>query len=99
MNDIIFNQTVLVLNTITAFCIIFMLVFNKRMQVFPMSHKVGLWLGAAGLLGQAYRNIIYLTTGLSPNDNDIPFWVLKDMGYWVVLAGVVFYMFKKSRAT
>jgi hypothetical protein len=98
MNDVIFNQLVLVLNTLTAVCIIAMLVFHKRMHVFPMSHKIGLWLGASGLLGQAYRNAIYLSTRVSPSDNDISFWVLKDAGYWAVLAGVIYHGIKKVRS-
>ena len=98
MSDLIFNWAVLVLNCMTALSIILMLVLHKRMRVFPVSHKVGLWLGATGLLGQAYRNLIFLTAGNSPSDNELPFWVLKDAGYWVVLLGVVFLIIKKRIA-
>ena len=55
-----------------------------------MSHRVGLWVGAVGLLGQAVRNLIYLITGEALSDHELPIWVLKDAGYWIICAVVVY---------
>lgn len=33
-----------------------------------------------GLLAQAFRNIMFLATGVSPSDADLPLWALKDLG-------------------
>ena len=37
-----------------------------------------------GLIAQAFRNILFLATGQSPSDSDLPLWALKDIG--IVLA-------------
>lgn len=83
-----FNALVLVLNIVTAAFILYALTFDSRVLKFPVSHKIGLWVAAVGLLGQALRNAIFLATGESPSDNDLPLWVLKDAGYWIICGAV-----------
>ncbi len=98
MHDILFNEIVLILDSITALCIMAMLLLHKRIRVFPVSHKIGLWLGAVGLLGQAYRSFLFLITGASPHDDPLSLWLLKDAGYWFVTMGIVFLIIKKRFA-
>ena len=42
--------------------------------------KVAVTLMIAGLVGQFARSYIALSTGIAPADNEIPFWLLKDLG-------------------
>jgi hypothetical protein len=79
---------------LTAFWILGAL-FTDRLQKLPRWHRMGLSVGALGLLFQGMRNIQFLATGVSPSDADLPVWFLKDMGYaliafhsvWLILAG------------
>lgn len=59
-------------------------------------HRAGLLLGSLGLAAQAVRNIQFLATGISPQDSDIPLWVLKDLGL-VILAFTTSVYFTRSR--
>lgn len=81
-------------NLVAAFWIIGAL-FTKRLQRMPAWHRVGLTVGAIGLLAQAMRNIQFLVTGVSAADSELPLWFLKDLGYgliafhsmWLVFSG------------
>jgi hypothetical protein len=72
-------------------------IFTDRIQSLPRWHILGLLAGGAGLLWQAFRNILFLVTGVSPSDSDLPLWFLKDLGYiiiafssiWLVLRGTL----------
>jgi hypothetical protein len=64
--------------------IIFAGALNERMRLYPTWHKVGLILASFGLVSQGLRNIHFLVTGLSPADDMLPFWVLKDLGIAVI---------------
>ena len=70
-------------NLFAAFWILGAL-FTDRMQQLPGWHKVGLSVGALGLLAQALRNIEFLVTGVSMSDTELPFWFLKDLGYALI---------------
>lgn len=82
------------INLMAAFWIIAAL-FTKRLQTMPAWHRIGLTVGAMGLLAQAMRNIQFLVTGVSATDSDLPLWFLKDLGYgliafhsmWLVFTG------------
>ena len=84
-----FNVFVLFANVATASFIFWALLFEQRVVNFPVSHRIGLWVAGLGLFGQALRNAIFLTTGDSPSDNDLPLWVLKDAGYWVIAFALI----------
>lgn len=47
--------------------------------------KVGMLLGALGLIGQISRNMIFFIDGTSPMDGDFPIWTLKDFGLSLML--------------
>ena len=53
--------------------------------------RAGVGLFTFGLLGQLLRNLIFLTTGNSPTDADIPLYVFKDIG-GAMVAGWFAYM-------
>lgn len=60
-----------------------------RMNSLPPSHKLGLIIVAFGLMWQAWRNIVFLSTGHSPRDIDSPFWALKDIGFFIICVSAV----------
>jgi hypothetical protein len=71
--------------TVTGFdligaAIIAMAMFSHTLQFYTKGLKLGLVLSMLGLLSQAFRNIYYLTTGISPTDAELPLWALKDLG-------------------
>jgi hypothetical protein len=70
-------------NVFTAFWVVGAL-FTDRMSKLPGWHKVGLSVGALGLLAQAFRNIEFLLTGNSMTDSQLPLWFLKDFGYTLI---------------
>ena len=78
MNATLFIALTIV-DSVTAL-ILFAGFMSDRMRLFPVWHKLGLLLAVAGLLSQVFRNLIYLTTGVSPSDSDTPMWALKDLG-------------------
>ena len=95
MIDQIVNFAVMGADAGVGVLIIIFLAIDSRLHKLPASHRIGLWIGAVGLFGQAFRNFLFLTTGQSPTDNDLPIWVLKDMGYWVIAVTVMFAMFRR----
>jgi len=99
MTDI-FIFYVLTFIDLTAAAIIFAGALGERMRLYPTWHKIGLITASLGLVAQAMRNIMFLHTGVSPNDADQPFWVLKDLGiaiigYFYLARGIMHY--KESR--
>lgn len=77
--EIIFFVAVTVMD-LSAALIIFMGALSDRMRLYPTWHKVGLIVALIGLVAQGFRNIQYLSTGVSPSDSDMPIWVFKDAG-------------------
>lgn len=53
----------------------------------PLVIRVGATIAVFGLMGQAMRNIQYFLTGVSPSDIDLPFWMLKDLGLFIMIFG------------
>lgn len=80
-----FNWFVMIANLI-AFVIIFVKGCGLTVTTLQVNwiFKAGLWVSGIGLLGQAYRNGIFLYEGYSPVDNELPLWVLKDVGIWII---------------
>jgi len=77
--EFIFFTAVTVMD-LSAAIIIFVGALSDRMRLYPTWHKVGLIVALLGLICQAFRNIQFLSTGISPSDADMPLWVLKDAG-------------------
>jgi hypothetical protein len=51
--------------------------------------KVAFVICLLGLLGQAFRNSVFLLTGESPSDVDMPLWALKDIGIALAFVALV----------
>ena len=51
--------------------------------------KVAFVVCLIGLLAQAFRNVMFLATGVSPSDADLPLWALKDLGISLAFAVMV----------
>lgn len=81
---------VLTFTNITAACIIFAGALREKMRLYPTWHKIGLLVAALGLSAQAFRNIQFLMTGVSPLDTDMPLWALKDAGISIVAFGYLY---------
>lgn len=69
---------------ISAATIIFAGALSEKMRTYPLWHKVGLMVAALGLVAQGFRNVIFLATGVSPSDADLPLWILKDCGIAII---------------
>jgi hypothetical protein len=80
---------------LTAAAIIFVGALSERMRLYPAWHKVGLIVAVVGLVCQAFRNIEFLTTGVSPHDSDLPLWILKDLGIAII---AYFYLYLGIKA-
>lgn len=81
---------VLTITNIAAACIIFVGALREKMRLYPAWHKLGLLVAALGLASQAFRNVQFLYTGISPSDSDMPLWVLKDAGISLVAFGYLY---------
>ena len=79
-----------IFETVCAF-VILAACFNRGPLQFSTYCKAGMLIGGLGLLGQAFRNIVFITTGYSFTDADLPVWALKDIGLCVV--GVSFWKY------
>ena len=51
--------------------------------------KVAFVICLLGLLGQAFRNSVFLLTGESPSDIDMPLWSLKDIGIALAFVALI----------
>jgi hypothetical protein len=59
-------------------------VINPKLNSYSNVFKIGLVIAMLGLLGQAFRNYVFISTGISPADTDLPLWAFKDMGISLV---------------
>ena len=84
----VFFAFVAVADLAAALVVAWGLVF-ARMNSLPASHKLGLVVVAFGLMWQAWRNIVFLTTGHAQSDADSPFWALKDLGFFIICISAV----------
>jgi hypothetical protein len=64
--------------------IIFCGLCSDRLRAFPAWHKIGMMLIIIGLMSQLFRNITFFITGVSPADNELPLWTLKDYGIDII---------------
>jgi hypothetical protein len=76
--------------------IIAMAMFSHSLQFYTKGLKLGLILCMLGLLSQAFRNIYYLYTGVSPTDAELPLWALKDMGISIFVMSWLWFKMKEE---
>jgi hypothetical protein len=67
-----------------ALIIVGMMLWDKKFRIAPSWHRFGLAFLAVGMIGQTARSWITLTTGVSPRDTELPWWVFKDLGVFVL---------------
>jgi hypothetical protein len=90
VNAEVIGFSILTVTNILAAFIIFAGALREKMRLYPTWHKLGLIVAALGLSAQAFRNIQFLYTGVSPADNDMPLWALKDAGISLVAFGYLY---------
>jgi hypothetical protein len=67
---------------------------SGRVKSYTLIYRIFMVIGLIGLVGQAFRNIVFLSTGTSLSDATLPLWAFKDIG----LAGIGFcYVFSLTR--
>ena len=69
---------------LTTAVIIFCGALSERMRLYTAWHQVGLIVAVVGLVCQAFRNVQFIYTGVSPSDADAPLWILKDLGIAII---------------
>ena len=77
--------------------IIAMSMFHPALDHFSRGFKAGLVLAMLGLIGQAFRNYIYITTGVSPTDAEVPLWAFKDLGISVFAMSWLWFKMKEHK--
>lgn len=75
--------------------IIAMSVFHPKLDDFPKVFKFALVFAMLGLVGQAGRNIMFMLTGVSPTDSDLPIWAFKDIGIGLFSFSWLWYKIKE----
>jgi len=98
-NDLIGNLATYVTaitGPLGALLILFMMIWDRKFNVAPSWHRFGLAFLAVGMIGQAVRSWWTILTGVSPRDSEMPWWVFKDLGIfvlaasWMVLAALAY---------
>jgi len=69
-----------------ALIILGMMVWDRKFKVAPSWHRFGLAFLAVGMIGQSVRSWWAIITGVSPTDSEMPWWVFKDLGIFVLAA-------------
>lgn len=96
MTEFIVNYATLVMDLTACAVIIWILTSDHGIGLAPSWHRLGLALIAIGLLGQAARDYVAITTGISPRDIDMPWWIFKDLGIFALAAMYVRLRFTKK---
>lgn len=84
------------LDLLTA-TMIFFCALNERMLMLPAWYRIGLILTALGFAAQVVLNAPFLLFGTILLANELPFWVLKDMGIGMVASHYFWQVIKDRR--
>lgn len=88
MTSDVLGLTVTYLTAITdpiaAIILIWMMVWDRKFNVAPSWHRFGLAFLAVGMIGQTARSWLTIYTGISPRDSELPWWIFKDLGVFVM---------------
>lgn len=71
---------------LAAIIIVGMMLWDRHFKIAPHWHRFGLAFLAVGMIGQTARSWITIYTGTSPRDTELPWWVFKDVGIFVLAA-------------
>jgi hypothetical protein len=69
---------------ISAIILVWMMIWDRKFSIAPWWHRYGLAFFAVGMVGQSVRSWVALVTGISPRDSEMPWWVFKDIGIFVL---------------
>jgi hypothetical protein len=72
---------------------------NKRVHEYTVAYRIFMWLTLVGLLGQAFRNIVFLITGVSLPDKVFPIWGFQDIGMAGLAICYAFALTRKKQNT
>jgi hypothetical protein len=79
-----FTLFVSIMDTVASLIIIYAL-FNLSAAYKKPGYLAGFIIILIGIASQVYRNIIFHLSGVAPVDTDLPIWVCKDIGVFVVV--------------
>lgn len=85
------------LDALTAITIFFC-ALNERMLLLPFWYRIGLILTALGFAAQVLLNSPYLLFGTILLANQLPFWILKDVGTGIVATHYAWQIIKERKA-
>lgn len=91
------NVAFTVINTLVGLLLILM-ISKSNLPLIRIGKltKIGLWVGAIGLISQALRTGFMVHFGNFPFQ-DAPIWMLKDLGYWFIAAGLLLHLYEKIK--
>jgi hypothetical protein len=69
---------------IGAMILVHMMIWDGKFKIAPAWHRFGLAFLAVGMIGQSVRSWVSIMTGVSPTDAEMPWWVFKDLGIFVL---------------
>ena len=93
---ILFTKICLAINLVVGFGLVVVIPFIPLPKLFEGLFRLGLWIGGIGLFVQAERNYAFIS-GKTLMSFDFPLWVAKDLGYWVLLIGLLLHVVSKIR--
>jgi len=76
---------------------IFFCALNERMLLMPFWYRIGLILTALGFAAQVVLNSPYLLFGTILLANELPFWILKDVGTGIVATHYAWQIIKERK--
>lgn len=80
---IFLNTITALIDPIAAIMMIFILVSERNRLFSPMGYRFALALAICGLVGQAAWSGFVLLFGSNPTINSMPWWIGKDLGYFL----------------
>jgi len=78
----------LVIVMLVSFCALALVVKIQHTMFWhtlPKTFRVGVILLSLGLGVQTYRSVVYLITGAYPVDSYFPTWIVKDLGFCLIV--------------
>lgn len=93
-------ETWLVVVMALSFCALALVVKTQHTMFWhtlPKTFRVGCILLSLGLGVQTYRSVVYLLTGAYPVDAYFPTWVVKDLGFCLIVYST--YVTSKEKST
>lgn len=91
------NIFLIIGDTILGLVVLALLVNADMSEKLNQVFKFGIWVGAIGLLGQAYLSYIFITQGAEVACSAPQIWFLKDISLWMILAVFIYAAVKNTK--